>query len=78
VGGVHLQPEVLAERVPKQCSGSPLTISTFKTTYVPLRGTLGPRWPAGGGVGGFVNYTHGVTLLNSKEPGKYLTGYYCS
>lgn len=80
-GGVRLahqrlEPEVLVGRVPKRYSGSPLTIFTFKTTYVPLRETLGPHWQASGGLGGFVNYTHSATLLNSKEPGKYPDGYY--
>lgn len=80
-GGVRiahqrLEPEVLVGRVPKRYSSSPLTIFTFKTTYVPIRGRLGSRWQASGGVGGFVNYTHGATLLNSKEPGKYPDGYY--
>ncbi|WBO84069.1 hypothetical protein [Hymenobacter yonginensis] len=80
-GGVRLahqrlEPEVLVGRVPKRYSGSPLTIFTFKTTYVPLRETLGPHWQMGGGLGGFINYTHGATLLNSKDPRKYPDGYY--
>jgi hypothetical protein len=72
----RLEPEVLVGRVPRRFSNAPLTIFTFKTTYLPVSASLGSHGQVASGVGGYVSYTHGSTLLNSHEPGKYTKGYY--
>jgi hypothetical protein len=80
-GGVQLahqrlEPEVLVGYVPSRFSSKPLTIFTFKATYLPIRPTFGEHWRASAGVGGYVNYTHGATMRDSKDPSTYTPGYY--
>ncbi|MBO0361171.1 hypothetical protein J0X19_24650 [Hymenobacter sp. BT186] len=80
-GGVQLaqqrlEPEVLVGYVPRRFSSKPLTIFTFKATYLPVRATLGDHWRVSGGVGGYVSYTHGATIRDSKDPSNYTPGYY--
>jgi hypothetical protein len=80
-GGVQLarqrlEPEVLVGYVPSRFSGKPLTIFTLKATYLPVRSTGGEQWQASGGVGGYVSYTRGATIRDSKDPSNYTPGYY--
>lgn len=76
LAGRRLEPEVLVGRVPARFSGQPLTILTFKTTYLPVRPTFGDHWRAEGGVGAYVNYTAGPALRDSRDPANYQKGYY--
>ena len=80
-GGVQLvhqklEPELLLGRVPGRLSGQPLTIFTFKTTYLPVRPTFGQHWRASAGVGGYINYTAGATMRDSRDTKVYQRGYY--
>lgn len=80
-GGVQLarqrlEPEVLVGYVPRRFSSQPLTVFTFKTTYLPVRATFGEQWRVSGGVGGYVSYTHGATMRDSKDASNYTPGYY--
>lgn len=76
LAGQRLEPEVLMGYVPRRFSGQPLTVFTFKATYLPINPRLGRHWHASPAVGGYINYTHGSTMLDSKEPGKYPDNYY--
>ncbi|WP_375416703.1 hypothetical protein [uncultured Hymenobacter sp.] len=72
----RLEPELLVGWVPARFGGQPLTVFTFKTTYLPVRPSLGGRWRAEGGVGACISYTAGATLRDSRDPANYQKGYY--
>ncbi|SHK18530.1 hypothetical protein [Hymenobacter psychrotolerans] len=76
LAGQHMEPEVLLGYVPRRFSSQPLAVFTFKTTYLPINAGLGRHWNVSPAVGGYISYTHGNTMLDSKEPGKYPGDYY--
>ncbi|QNH62331.1 hypothetical protein [Hymenobacter sediminicola] len=76
LAGQRLEPEVLVGHVPRRFSSQPLTIFTFKTTYLPVNPKLGKHWRASPAFGGYINYTSGATLQDSHQPGKYPNNYY--
>ncbi|QNE42208.1 hypothetical protein F1C16_21515 (plasmid) [Hymenobacter sp. NBH84] len=80
-GGVQLvrqrvEPELLVGYVPSRFSGQPLTIFTFKTTYLPVNYAFGKHWRTSIGVGAYLTYTTGATIRDSKDPTTYQRGYY--
>lgn len=73
----HVEPELLVGYVPRRFSGQPLTIFTFKTTYLPTNPALfGSSWHASPGVGAQVSYTTGPALQDSRDPARYPHDYY--